>query len=124
MHGFHRSGSRSGGRGWDGLSQVWPSAQLTIDPTQERGSEGGLPIEEEEMKSVTEELERRSLTVWEEGRDGGLTWVMGGFGGPGAMKATVEAVALFATTGSLIVASTIEMFLRDRTVHTPARKPH
>ena len=40
------------------------------------------------------------------------------------MKATVEAVALFATTGSLIVASTIEMFLRDRTVHTPARKPH
>ena len=38
------------------------------------------------------------------------------------MKATVEAVALFATTGSLIVASTIEMFLRDRTVHTPARK--
>ena len=54
MHGFHRSGSRSGGRGWDGLSQLWPSAQLTIDPTQERGSEGGLPIEEEEMKSVTE----------------------------------------------------------------------
>ena len=43
-------------------------------------------------------------------------------GGPGAMKATVEAVALFATTGSLIVASTIEMFLRDRTVQTPARK--
>ena len=38
------------------------------------------------------------------------------------MKATVEAVALFATTGSLIVASTIEMFLRDRTVQTPARK--
>lgn len=61
---------------------------------------------------------------WEEERDGGLTWVMGGFGGPGAMKATVEAVALFATTGSLIVASTIEMFLRDRTVQTPARKPH
>ena len=51
-----------------------------------------------------------------------LTWVMGGLGGPGAMKATVEAVALFATTGSLIVASTIEMFLRDRTVQTPARK--
>lgn len=75
------------------------------------------------MKSVTEELERRSIR-WEEGRDGGLTWVMGGFGGPGAMKATVEAVALFATTGSLIVASTIEMFLRDRTVHTPATKPH
>ena len=47
---------------------------------------------------------------------------MGGLGGPGAMKATVEAVALFATTGSLIVASTIEMFLRDRTVQTPARK--
>ena len=43
-------------------------------------------------------------------------------GGPGAMKATVEAVALFATTGSLIVASTIEMFLRDLTVQTPARK--
>lgn len=123
MHGFHRSGSRSGGRGWDGLSQLWPSAQLTIDPTQERGSEGGLPIEEEEMKSVTEELERRSIR-WGDGRDGGLTWVMGGFGGPGAMKATVEAVALFATTGSLIVASTIEMFLRDRTVHTPATKPH
>ena len=40
------------------------------------------------------------------------------------MKATVDAVALLATTGSLIVASTIEMFLRDRTVHTPARKPH
>ena len=55
MHGFHRSGSRSGGRGWDGLSQLWPSAQLTIDPTQERGSEGGLPIEEEEMEGVMEE---------------------------------------------------------------------
>ena len=68
MHGFHRSGSRSGGRGWDGLSQLWPSAQLTIDPTQERGSEGGgLPIEEEEMESIIEkgdELEGRG------GKDG------------------------------------------------------
>jgi len=44
---------------------------------------------------------------------------MGGLGGPGAMKATVEAVALFATTGSLMVASMLEMFLRDLTVHTP-----
>ena len=40
-------------------------------------------------------------------------------GGPGAMKATVEAVALLATTGSLICCSTLEMFLRDLTVHTP-----
>ena len=56
MHGFHRSGSRSGGRGWDGLSQVWPSAQLTIDPTQERGSGGELSIEEEEMEGVTERM--------------------------------------------------------------------
>ena len=47
------------------------------------------------------------------------TWVMGGLGGPGAMKATVEAVALLATTGSLICCSTLEMFLRDLTVHTP-----
>ena len=47
---------------------------------------------------------------------------MGGFGGPGAMNATVEAVALLATTGSLIVASTMEMFLRDRTVQTPGEK--
>ena len=44
---------------------------------------------------------------------------MGGLGGPGAMKATVEAVALLATTGSLICCSTLEMFLRDLTVHTP-----
>lgn len=64
MHGFHRSGSRSGGRGWDGLSQLWPSAQLTIDPTQERGSEGGLPIEEEEMK-------REGGMNWREGHNGG-----------------------------------------------------
>ena len=35
------------------------------------------------------------------------------------MKATVLAVALLATTGSLMVASMLEMFLRDRTVHTP-----
>ena len=48
-----------------------------------------------------------------------ITWVMGGLGGPGAMKATVEAVALLATTGSLICCSTLEMFLRDLTVHTP-----
>ena len=42
MHGFHRSGSRSGGRGWDGLSQlVWPSAQLTIDPRLKRGEVRG-----------------------------------------------------------------------------------
>ena len=43
MHGFHRSGSRSGGRGWDGLSQlVWPSpAQLTIDPPPKRGEVRG-----------------------------------------------------------------------------------
>ena len=44
---------------------------------------------------------------------------MGGLGGPGAMNATVLAVALLATTGSLMVASMLEMFLRDRTVHTP-----
>ena len=44
---------------------------------------------------------------------------MGGLGGPGAMKATVLAVALLATTGSLMVASILEMFLRDRTVQTP-----
>ena len=124
MHGFHRSGSRSGGRGWDGLSQLWPSAQLTIDPTQERGSEGGAANRGGgNEKRRRDELEGGAQR-WEEERDGGLTWVMGGFGGPGAMKATVEAVALFATTGSLIVASTIEMFLRDRTVQTPARKPH
>ena len=67
--------------------------------------------------------ERSKKKEWEE-IEISLTWVMGGLGGPGAMKATVEAVALFATTGSLIVASTIEMFLRDRTVQTPARKPH
>ena len=44
---------------------------------------------------------------------------MGGLGGPGAMKATVEAVALLATTGSLICCSTLEMFLRLLTVQTP-----
>lgn len=44
---------------------------------------------------------------------------MGGLGGPGAMKATVEAVALLATTGSLICCSTLEMLRRERTVHTP-----
>ena len=64
---------------------------------------------------------RRKKKEWVE-IENSLTCVMGGLGGPGAMKATVEAVALFATTGSLIVASTIEMFLRDRTVQTPARK--
>ena len=47
------------------------------------------------------------------------TCVMGGFGGPGAMKATVLAVALLATTGSLMCASTILMFLRDLRVHIP-----
>ena len=44
---------------------------------------------------------------------------MGGFGGPGAMNATVLAVALLATTGSLMCASTILMFLRDLRVHIP-----
>ena len=38
------------------------------------------------------------------------------------MNATVEAVALFATTGSLICCSTLEMFLRLRTVHTPWKR--
>ena len=47
------------------------------------------------------------------------TCVMGGFGGPGAMKATVEAVALLATTGSLISRSTCEILRRLRTVQTP-----
>ena len=47
------------------------------------------------------------------------TCVIGGFGGPGAMNATVEAVALLATTGSLICCSTLEMFLRLLTVQTP-----
>lgn len=31
-----------------------------------------------------------------------MTWDTGGVGGPGAMKATVDAVALFATTASLM----------------------
>ena len=47
---------------------------------------------------------------------------MGGFGGPGAMKATVEAVALLATTGSRTRSSTREMFRKSRTVHTPCKK--
>ena len=47
---------------------------------------------------------------------------MGGFGGPGAMKATVEAVALLATTGSRTRSSTSEMFRKSRTVHTPCKK--
>ena len=47
---------------------------------------------------------------------------MGGLGGPGAMKATVEAVALLATTGSLICCSTLEMFLRLLTVQTPWKR--
>ena len=47
---------------------------------------------------------------------------MGGFGGPGAIKATVLAVALLATTGSLMCASTILMFLRDLRVHIPWKR--
>ena len=44
---------------------------------------------------------------------------MGGFGGPGAMKATVLAVALLATTGSRTFSSTLEMFRRFLTVQMP-----
>ena len=44
---------------------------------------------------------------------------MGGFGGPGAMKATVEAVALLATTDSVTLSSTLLMFRRLRTVQIP-----
>ena len=41
------------------------------------------------------------------------------------MKATVEAVALLATTGSLICCSTLEMFLKLLTLQTPwNREPH
>ncbi len=47
------------------------------------------------------------------------TCVMGGLGGPGAINATVEAVALFATTGSLTSASTFEMLRRFLTEQIP-----
>ena len=48
-----------------------------------------------------------------------FTCVIGGLGGPGAMKATVEAVALLATTDSVTLSSTLLMFLRLRTVQIP-----
>ena len=50
------------------------------------------------------------------------TWVIGGLGGPGAMNATVLAVALLATTGSLTFSSTLEMLRRLRTVQMPWEK--
>ena len=62
---------------------------------------------------------RINLEDIQEEEEEDVTWVMGGLGGPGAMKATVEAVALLATTGSLICCSTWEMFLRLLTVQTP-----
>ena len=45
--------------------------------------------------------------------------MIGGLGGPGAMNATVEAVALLATTGSLMTASILLMLRRERTVQIP-----
>ena len=47
------------------------------------------------------------------------TCVMGGLGGPGAINATVDAVALLAETGSLTKASTMDMLRRDLTVQMP-----
>ena len=83
---------------------------------------GGGGARQEMARVARKEIEdgRCREETQERRREETLTWVMGGLGGPGAMKATVEAVALLATTGSLIVASTFEMFLSERTVHTPA----
>ncbi len=50
---------------------------------------------------------------------------MGGLGGPGAMNATVLAVALLATTGSLMLSSTLEMLRKFLTVQMPWKsEPH